>query len=107
MRITFARWILLLFLLSGGLPGEFLVESSVKHAAAEEDSSSERQDESSKAAASRKRNARAQKTKRPGALLLAATAWPSYTPFADDRRLFFSPTSWNPNRHQLHQIFRI
>jgi hypothetical protein len=106
MRAIFAHWILLLFLLSGGLPGEFLVESPVKHAA-EEDSSSERQDESSKAAASRKRNGRAQKTKRLDTPLLGATVWPSYTPFADDRRLFFSPTPWNPNLYQLHQVFRI
>jgi hypothetical protein len=102
MRAAFTHWILLLFLLSGGLPGEHLVESPVKHAA-EEDSSS---DESSKVAASRKRTARAQKTKRPRAPLLAATVWPSYMPVADDRRLFFLPTSWNSNRHQLHQVFR-
>jgi hypothetical protein len=106
MRAIFARWFLVLFVLSGGLPGEFLAESQVKHAA-EEDSSSERQDESFKAAASRKRNAKAQKTKRPQTSLLAAPVWPSYTPFVDDRRLFSPATPWNPSLHQLHQVFRI
>jgi hypothetical protein len=107
MRTTFARWFLVLFVLSAGLPGEFLVVSQVKHTA-EEDSSSERQDDSFKAAASRKRNARTQKTKSARTVLLAATVWPSYTPFTDERRLSFSPaTPWNPNLHQLHQVFRI
>jgi hypothetical protein len=109
MRATFAHWVLVLFLLSGWLPGERPVESPVKHAA-EEESSSERQDESSKAAASRKRNARAQKTKRPRTPLLTATVWPSHTLtlLADDHRLSLSPaTPWNPNLRQLHQVFRI
>jgi hypothetical protein len=104
MRARFAPWFLVLFVLSGGLPGEFVLENQVKHAS-EEDSSSERQDESFKA--SRKRNARARKTKRPRTALLAATVWPSYTLFIDDRRLFSPATPWNPSLHQLHQVFRI
>ena len=107
MRAIFAHWVLVLFMLSTGLPGERVAESPVKHTA-EEDSSSERQDESFKHGASRKRNARAQKAKWPRTPLLEATVWPSDKPFADDRRLSFSPaTPWNPNLHQLHQIFRI
>jgi hypothetical protein len=105
MRVTFVHWVLVLFLLSSGLPGELLVESPVKHAA--EEDSSERQDESFKLSASRKRNPRAKKKKPPRTTLLA-TVWPSYIPFADDHRLSFSPvTPSNPNRHQLHQVFRI
>jgi hypothetical protein len=105
MRAIFARWFLILFVLSGVLPGEFLAESQVKPVA--EEDSSERQDESFKAASSRKRNARPQKTKRPQTSLLAAPVWPSYTPFVDDRRLFSPATPWNPSLHQLHQVFRI
>jgi hypothetical protein len=105
MRVTIAHWLLVLVLLCGGFPGELSVESPVKHAA--EEDSSERQDES-KAAASRKRNVRAQKTKKRHAPLLAAPVWPSCTLLADDRRLFFSlATPWNPNLQQLHQVFRI
>jgi hypothetical protein len=107
MRAIFVQWVLALFVLSTGLPGERLAESPVKHTA-EEESSSERQDESFKHAASRKRNPRAQKAKWPRTPLLAATFWPSDKPFADERRPSFSPaTPWNSNLHQLHQTFRI
>jgi hypothetical protein len=81
-----------------------MVESPLKHAA--EEDSSERQDESFKLSASRKRNLRAQKKNLPRATLLA-TVWPSYVPFTGDHRLSFSPVTPNPNRHQLHQVFRI
>src|ERR671925_2285644 len=104
MRGILVHWVLVIFLLSGGLAAERLAESSVKHTA-EEDSSSERQDESFKAAASRKRNSRAQKIKTPRTLLLAAAVWPSYTPLSNDHRLVFSlSTSWNSNLQQLHQV---
>jgi hypothetical protein len=107
MRGILVHWVLVIFLLSGGLAAERLAESSVKHTA-EEDSSSERQDESLKAAASRRRNSRAKKIKKPRTLLLTAAVWPSYTPLINDHRLvFLLSTSWNPNLQQLHQVFRI
>ena len=106
MRARFVHWVLVLFVLSGGLPAELSVESPVKHAA-EEDSSSERQDESFKVSASRKRNARGQKKTVPRTMLLA-TVWPAFRPFADDHRLSFSPAiPSNPNLHQLYEVFRI
>jgi hypothetical protein len=108
MRATLVHWLVVLLLLSGGLPAEFLVESPVKHAA-EEEPSSERQDDSFKSSALRKRSARAKRTKLPRTTLSATPVWSSYVPFADDHRLSFSPpaTSSNLNLHQLHQIFRI
>jgi hypothetical protein len=103
----FVHWVLVIFLLSGGLAAERLAEGSVKHAA-EEESSSERQDESLKDAASRKRNSRAPKIKKPRIPLLTATVWHACTPFANECRLSFPPaTPWNSNLHQLHQVFRI
>jgi hypothetical protein len=103
----FIHWVLVIFLLSGGLAAERLAESSVKHSA-EEDSSSERQDESLKAAASRRRNARAKKIKKPRTPVLTATVLAPFTSFANDRRLFFVPAiTSNPNLYQLHQVFRI
>jgi hypothetical protein len=103
----FVHWVLVIFLVSGGLAAERLAEGSVKHAA-EEESSSERQDESLKDAASRKRNSRAQKIKKPRTPALIATMSAPYAPFADDRRFSFPPaTPWNSNLHQLHQVFRI
>src|SRR5262245_35464391 len=106
MRARFVHWVLVLFMLSGGLPVELSVESPVKNAA-EEDSSSERPDESFKVSASRKRNARGQKKTAPRIMLLA-TVSPAFRPFADDHRLSFSPAiPSNPNLHHLHQVFRI
>jgi hypothetical protein len=102
----FVHWVLVIFLLSGGLAAERLAGSSVKHAA-EEDSSSERQDESLKDGASRRRNSRAQRTKKPRTPVLTAIVRSPYTPLANDH-LFLSPaTSWNPNLQQLHQVYRI
>jgi hypothetical protein len=107
MRGILVHSVLAIFLLSGGLAADRLAESSVKHAT-EEDSSSERQDESLKAAASRRRNSRAQKTKKPRTPVLTATVLSPYTSFANDRRLFFSPAiPSNPNLYQLHQVLRI
>src|SRR4030095_12877914 len=106
MRARFVHWVLVLFVLSGGLPAELSVESPVEHAA-EEDSSSERQDESFKVSAQGKVSARGQKKTAPRTMLLA-TVWPAFRPFADDHRLSFSPAiPSNPNLHQLHQVFRI
>src|SRR4030095_7196185 len=105
MRVRFFHCILVVFMLSGGLPTALLVESPVKHAA-EEDSSSERQDESFKPSALRKRSARAKKTTLPRTMLSAISVWHSYIPFADDHRLSFSPAT-PANLHQLHQVFRI
>jgi hypothetical protein len=108
MRALFLHWLVVVLLLSSGLPAEFLVESPIKHVAAEEDSSSERQDESFKPSALRKRNAREKKTKLPRATLSADPIWPSYVPLANDHRQSFEPLPLvNLNLHQLHQVFRI
>jgi hypothetical protein len=106
MRATLFPWILVLFLLSGGLAGERLTESPVPHNG-DEDSSSERH-EAIKQAASRERTSRTPKTKWPRTALLAVTVWPPDRAFVDDRHLCFSPaTPWNPKPQQFHQIFRI
>src|SRR4029453_15331811 len=103
MRARFVHWVLVLFMLFGGLPAELSGEGPVRNAR-EEDSSSESQDESFKVSASRKRNARGQKKTVPRTMLLA-TVWPAFRPFADDHRLSFSPAiPSNPNLHQLHQV---
>src|SRR5262245_29910570 len=107
MRALFLHWLVVVLLLSSGLPAQFLVESTVKHAA-EEDLASERQDESFKPSALRKRNAREKKTKLPRATLSAGPVWPSYVPLANDHRRSFEPLPLaNLNLHQLHQVFRI
>jgi hypothetical protein len=107
MRVLLVHWLVVVLLVSSGLPAEFLVESPVKHAA-EEDASSERQDESSKPSALRKRSPREKKTKFPRATLSAAPLWPSYMPLANDHRQSFATVPpANLNLHQLHQVFRI
>src|SRR5262245_23916917 len=107
MRVIFVHWLVVLLLLSSGLPAEFLVESPVKHAA-EEDPSSERQDESFKPSALRKRSPREKKTRFARATLSAAPVWPSHMPIAKDHRQSFAPVPpANLNLHQLHQVFRI
>ena len=107
MRALFVHWLVVVLLVSSGLPAEFLVESPVKHTA-EEDPSSERQDESLKPSALRKRNAREKKTKLPRGMLSTGLVWPSYVPLANDHRRSFEPLPLaNLNLHQLHQIFRI
>src|SRR5262245_27247078 len=107
MRATFVHWLVVVLLLSSGLPAEFLVESPVKHAA-EEDPAAERQDESFKPSALRKRNSREKKTKFPRAALSTAPVWLSYTPLASNHcQSFASVPPVNLNLHQLHQVFRI
>src|SRR5262245_52508412 len=108
MRASFLHWLVVVLLLSSGLPAEFLVESPIKHVAAEEDFSSERQDESFKPSALRKRSARDRKTRLPRATLSAAPVWSSYMPLADNHPQSFAPVPpANLNLHQLHQVFRI
>ena len=108
MRALFLHWLVVVLLLSSGLPAEFLVESPIKHVAAEEDSSSERQDESFKPSALRKRNAREKKTKLPRATLSADPVWSSSICVADNHPQSFEPLPLaNLNLHQLHQVFRI
>src|SRR5262245_28697178 len=107
MRALFLHWLVVVLLLSSGLPAEFLVESPIKHVAAEEDSPSERQDESFKPSALRKRNAREKKTRLPRTTLSAVSVWLSYVPLAKDHRQSSEPPPTNLNLHQLHQVFRI
>jgi hypothetical protein len=105
--MTLFHWVLVLFLLTGGLTGERLAGSPVHHHG-DEDTSTERHDKAIKQAASRERTNRTPKTKWPRTALLAVTVWPPDRALVDNRRLSSSPaTPWNPNLPQLHQIIRI
>ena len=101
---TSVHWILVLFLVCGGLSSELAVTQSHLEFAAEEDFSFDRQDESFKPSVSRKRNARERKVSRAPIpvghqpdLLIAS-------------RHFLLSSAAPPHQqplHQLHQIFRI
>jgi hypothetical protein len=99
--------LLILFLLSGGLPVE--LDMTPGHGAfpAEEDFSSfDRQDETVRPSISRKRNARGRKVKQfHAALFLTRLAWPR--PGRIDERQHASFPLSNPQRHQFDKVFRI
>jgi hypothetical protein len=109
VKATILHWVLVLFLLSGGLSSELVIASSHVEFAAEEDFSSfDRQDESFKPSVSRKRVAHGRKTKVPYTPILVTIAYPSDLLVAS--RHFFPSSSAPPHQqplHQLHKIFRI
>jgi hypothetical protein len=109
VKSTILHWVLVLFLLSGGLSAELVMAPSHVEFAAEEDFSSfERQDESFKPSVSRKRVARGRKTKAPYTPILVTIAYPSDLLVAG--RHFLPSSSAPPHQqplHQLHRIFRI
>jgi hypothetical protein len=106
VKSTIFHWLLILFLLSGGLPTELVIAPSHIEFAAEEDLFSfDRQDELFKPSVSRKRSSRARKEKLPPATSLATTTAPPSPMF------FAGPPSpaipSHRNLHQFHEVFCI
>jgi hypothetical protein len=109
VKSTIFHWVLVLFLLSGGLSTELVMAPSHIEFAAEEDFSSfDRQDESFKPSVPRKRGTRERKTKVPYTPILVTNAFPPDLLLAS-RHSHLSPpaTLSHQQLHQIHQVFRI
>jgi len=106
MMGTISHWLLIFFLISGGLSAELVMAPSHIEFAAEEDFSAiDRQDESLRSLASRKQSARGRKTKLPYTVFLATAASPSNT-----LTMPMPCSSLLPSQqqlHQVHEVFRI
>lgn len=99
-------WLLVLFLVCGGLSSELAVTQSHLEFAAEEDFSFDRQDESFKASVSRKRSARERKTARPPILIGFARS-PDLLIASRHFLLSSAAPRHQQPLHQLHKIFLI
>jgi hypothetical protein len=99
-------WLLILFLLSGGLSAELGVMPGHAEFPAEEDFSSfDRQEETVKPSISRKRNARGRKVKPFHARFSPSPVWPR-THLIDEGQPA-SLTLSNQQLHHFNQVFRI
>ena len=109
MKSTIFHWVLVLFLLSGGLSSELVMAPShVKFAAEEDFSSFDRQDESFKPSVSRKRGTRERKTKVPYTTILVTIAYPPDLLIASPYSLPSpSATLSHLQLHKFHEVFRI
>lgn len=108
MRALTSCWILILFLISGALPGHVLpVQSGAEVAAEPEPSSVEREDESIRSASRKLRN-RGRKAKPRLTLHLASIAPLDLMPlWRVSARHFPSAEYSRQPLHRLHQVFRI
>jgi hypothetical protein len=109
MMGTISHWLLIFFLISGGLSAELVMAPSHIEFAAEEDFSAvDRQDESLRSLASRKQSARGRKTKLPYTVFLATAASPSNTLTIPKHPLPCSSLLPSQQQlHQVHEVFRI
>jgi hypothetical protein len=109
VKSTIFHWVLVFFLLFGGLSTELVMAPThIEFAAAEDFSSFDRQDESFKPSVQRKRGGRERKAKVPYTPILVTIAYPPELLVASRH---FLPSSSAPlhqqPQHQLHKIFRI
>jgi hypothetical protein len=109
MKSTIFHWVLVFFLLSGGLSSELVMAPSHVNFAAEEDFSSfDRQDESFKPSVSRKRGTRERKTKVPYTTILVTIAYPPDLLIASPYSLPSPPATLSLLQlHKFHEVFRI
>jgi hypothetical protein len=109
VKSTIFDWVLVLFLLSGGLSTELVMAPSHIEFAAEGDFSSfDRQDESFKPSVSRKHGTRERKTKVPYRPILVTIPYPPDLLIAS-RPFHPSPPvpSHQQQLHKFHEVFRI
>jgi hypothetical protein len=109
VKSTIFHWVLVLFLLSGGLSTELVMAPSHIEFAAEGDFSSfDRQDESFRPSDSRKRSARWRKPKLPYTPIRVTNAYP---PDLLIPSRHFNPSPPVPSHqqplHKFHEVFRI
>jgi hypothetical protein len=109
VKSTIFHWVLVLFLLSGGLSIELVMAPShIEFAAAEDFSSFDRHDESFKPSFPRKRGTRERKTKVPYTPILVTNAYPSQMIGTNYHSLPSPPATLSHQQlHQIHQILRI
>ena len=109
MKSTIFHWVLVLFLLSGGLSAELVIAPShIEFAAAEDFSSFERQDESFKPSVPRKRGGRERKAKVPYTPILVTIAYPPDLLIASPYSLPSPPATLSHLQlHKFHEVFRI
>jgi hypothetical protein len=109
MKSTIFHWVLVFFLLSGGLSSELVMAPSHVDFVAEEDFFSfDRQDESFKPSVSRKRGTRERKTKVPYKTILVTIAYPPDLLIVSPYSLPSPPATLSHLQlHKFHEVFRI